>query len=44
MKTQSKKLHNGRNEGFKLTVLNKNALKRTSNAIFDMKIVDLDES
>ena len=44
MKTQSKKLHNGRNEGFKFTVLNKNAPKRTSNAIFKMKIGDLDES
>ena len=43
MKTQGKKLHR-RNEGFKFTVLNKNALKGTSNAIFNMKIVDLDES
>ena len=36
MKTQSKKLSN-------LMYLTKTALKRTSNTIFNMKVVDLDE-
>ena len=42
MKTQSKKLYITRNERFQFTVFDK--LKRTSNPIFNMKVVDLDES
>ena len=44
MKTQSKKLYITRNKDSNLLYLTKTALKRTSNAIFNMKIVDLDES
>ena len=42
MKTQSKKLYITRNEGS--PNLTKTTLKRTSNAILNMKIVELDAS
>ena len=44
IKTQSEKLYITRNKGSNLLYLTKTGLKRTLNAIFNMKIVDLDES
>ena len=44
MKTKSKKFTLQETKDSNLLYLTKTALKRTSNAIFNMKIVDLDES